>query len=156
MCFNFQELFYVPSMWFDNLLSMIYIRCCHKTNMHWKTYWTDWSWTEMGWVPEIHSWTLYINHIWSNIYLNFSISSYLYTIFQYQTCIYQTKDQCDRSHEILPEMLKSKQCKDCLSDECIHMIEKFQTSMKEKENYLAFYIRSKISMSFDAMTTSPV
>jgi hypothetical protein len=36
------------------------------------------------------------------------------------------------------------------------MIEKFQTSMKEKENYLAFYIRSNISMSFDAMTTSPV
>jgi hypothetical protein len=36
------------------------------------------------------------------------------------------------------------------------MIEKFQTSMKEKENYFAFYICSKISMSFDAMTTSPV
>jgi hypothetical protein len=28
--------------------------------------------------------------------------------------------------------------------------------MKEKENYLVFYKRSKISMSFDAMTTSPV
>jgi hypothetical protein len=28
--------------------------------------------------------------------------------------------------------------------------------MKEKENYLAFYIRSKILMSFEAMTTSPV
>jgi hypothetical protein len=36
------------------------------------------------------------------------------------------------------------------------MIEKFQTGMREKENYLAFYIRLKISMSFDAMTTSPV
>jgi hypothetical protein len=36
------------------------------------------------------------------------------------------------------------------------MIEKFQTSMKEKENYLAFYMQSKFSMSFDAMTTSPV
>ncbi len=29
--------------------------------------------------------------------------------------------------------------------------------MKEKENYLAFYTQSKITMSFDAMTTtSPV
>jgi hypothetical protein len=27
--------------------------------------------------------------------------------------------------------------------------------MKEKECYLAFYVRLKISMSFDAMTTSP-
>jgi hypothetical protein len=53
-------------------------------------------------------------------------------------------------------MLKSKWYKDSLSDECIHMIEKFQTSMKEKENYLAFYVRSKITMSLDAMTTSPV
>ncbi len=71
-------------------------------------------------------------------------------------CVYRTKDQYDRSHEILSEMLISKHCKNSLSDECIHMIEKFQTSMKEKENYLAFYVRSKISMSFDAMTTSPV
>ncbi len=88
--------------------------------------------------------------------LNCSLASYLYTIFQNQTCVYRTKDQYDRSHEILSEMWKSKRCKDSLSDECIHMIEKFQTSVKEKGNYLAFYLRSKISMSFDAMTTSPV
>jgi hypothetical protein len=36
------------------------------------------------------------------------------------------------------------------------MIEKFQAIKKEKEIYLAFHIRSKIPMSFDAMTTSPV
>jgi hypothetical protein len=88
--------------------------------------------------------------------LNCSLARYLYTIIQYQTCVYLTKDQCDRLHEILSEMLKPKWCKDSLSDECIHMIEMFQTSMKEKENYLAFYVRSKISISFDAMTTSPV
>ncbi len=66
------------------------------------------------------------------------------------------KIQYDRSNEILFEMSKSKRCKDSLSDECIHMIDKFQTSMKEKENFLAFYVRSKISMTFDAMTSSPV
>jgi hypothetical protein len=89
-------------------------------------------------------------------FLNCSIASYLYTIFQYQTCVYWTKDQYDRSHELLSEILKSKWCKDCLSDVCIHMIEKFQTSIKEIKKYLAFYIHSKISMSFDAMTSSPV
>jgi hypothetical protein len=87
---------------------------------------------------------------------NYSLASYLYTIFQYQACVYRTKDQYDRSHEILSELLKSKWCKDSLSDKCIHVIDKFQTSMKEKENYLAFYVRLKISMSFDARTTLPV
>jgi hypothetical protein len=90
------------------------------------------------------------------LFLNCSLASYLYTIFQYQTCVYWTKDQYDRSHDFFSEILKSKQGKDCLSDDCIHMIEKFQTTMKEKENDLDFYIWSKISMSFDAMTTSPV
>ena len=43
-----------------------------------------------------------------------------------------------------------------LSCECIMAIEKFQMTMKEKEQYLAFYVRVSIPMSFDAMTTSPV
>jgi hypothetical protein len=115
--------------------------------------------TEVG--QKLGEYPIFINeHITIILYdltyiLNCSLASYLYTIFQYQTCVYRTKDQYNRSHEILSEMLKTKRCKDCLSDECIHMIEKFQTSMKEKENYLAFYICSKSSMSFDAMTTSP-
>jgi hypothetical protein len=40
--------------------------------------------------------------------LNCSLASYLYTIFQYQACVYWTKDQYDRSHEILSETLKQK------------------------------------------------
>jgi hypothetical protein len=32
----------------------------------------------------------------------------------------------------------------------------FWTNMKKKENYIAFYIQSKIAMSFDAITTSTV
>ncbi len=85
--------------------------------------------------------------VWPNmIYiLNCSLASYLYTIFQYQTCVYRTKEQYDISHEILSEMLNSKRCKDSFLDECMKMIEKFQTSMKEKENHLAFHIRLKIS-----------
>jgi hypothetical protein len=85
--------------------------------------------------------------------LNCSLASYLYTIFQYQTCVYWKKDQYDRSHEILSEMLNLKKWKDCLSIQCIQMIDKFQTSMKEKEKYLAFFICLKISMSFDAISS---
>jgi hypothetical protein len=47
-------------------------------------------------------------------------------------------------------------CKDALSEQCIKAIEKFQYTMIEKEPYLAFRIRKTITMSFDAMTISPV
>jgi hypothetical protein len=54
------------------------------------------------------------------------------------------------------EMLSSQMCKVALSEQCIKAIKKFQCTMIEKEPYLAFHIRKTITMSFDAMTTSPV
>ena len=53
-------------------------------------------------------------------------------------------------------MMLSPMCKNVLSNECRKAIEKFQMIIKEKENYLAFYVRVKIPLSFNAMTTSPV
>ncbi len=53
-------------------------------------------------------------------------------------------------------MLSSPLCQDELSNDCIKAIENFQCSMTDKEQYLAFHVRKKISMSIDAMTTSPV
>jgi hypothetical protein len=53
-------------------------------------------------------------------------------------------------------MLVSEMCAKTLSPECINAIQQFQIVIKEKECYLAFYGRSKISMSFNTMTTSPV
>ncbi len=47
-------------------------------------------------------------------------------------------------------------CTKTLSPECINAIQQFQIKIKEKECYLAFYVQSKNSMSFDTMTTSPV
>jgi hypothetical protein len=56
---------------------------------------------------------------------------------------------------ILTEMLSSPWCQEVLSTDYIKAIEKFQCTMIEKETYLAFYLWKTISMSFDAMTTSP-
>ncbi len=70
--------------------------------------------------------------------------------------MYQTKAQYDKSNMILTEMLSSPLCRDVLSNDCIKVIENFQCSMIEKEQYLAFYVRKIMSMSFDAMKTSPV
>ncbi len=53
-------------------------------------------------------------------------------------------------------MLVSDMCIKTLSTVCINAIQQFQIVTKEKECYLAFYVCSTISMSFDAMTTSPV
>ncbi len=70
--------------------------------------------------------------------------------------MYQTKAQYDRSNMILSEMLSSPLCQIVLSNDFIKAIENFQCSMTKKEQYLAFYVRKNVSMSFDAMTTSPV
>ncbi len=105
----------------------------------------------------ILTWDASIDIIYELIHiLNFSLATYLYKKFQYQACVYQTKTQYDRSSEILTEMLCLQWCQDSLSPEHIKVIEKFQANMKKKENYLAFHIRFKISMSFDAMITSPI
>ena len=85
-----------------------------------------------------------------------SVAIYIYGIFQHQACVYCTKSQYDRSNAILTEMLSSQKCKDELSEQCIKAIEKFQCTMIEKEPYLVFHFRKTITMSFDAMTTSPV
>jgi hypothetical protein len=55
----------------------------------------------------------------------FSLATYLYATFQHQTCEYQTKEQYDRSHEILFKILKSQRCSDSLSCECIKVIDFF-------------------------------
>ena len=84
------------------------------------------------------------------------LAKYIYGVFQSQTCVYSSKEQYDRSHQILTEMMLSPMCKNVLSNECRKAIEKFQMVIKEKERYLAFYVRVKIPLSFNAMTTSPV
>ncbi len=57
---------------------------------------------------------------------------------------------------ILTKMLASPWCQDVLSNDCIKAIDNFQCSIIEKKTYLAFYVWKTISMSFDAMTTSPI
>ena len=80
----------------------------------------------------------------------------MYGIFQHQACVYRTKAQYDRTNLILTEMLSSPLCQDVLSNDCFKAIETFQCSMIKKVTYLAFNVRKIISVSFDAVTTSPV
>ena len=90
------------------------------------------------------------------IIVHVQLAKYIYGVFQQQTCVYRTKAQYDRSHQLLSQMILSPMSREVLSIDCIKPIEKFQMTIKEKEQYLAFYVRLSIPMSFDAITTSPV
>ena len=83
-------------------------------------------------------------------------ATYLYTVFQYQACVYRTQDQYDKSHVLLTEMLQTDVARSILSQECISAIEKFQVVMKEKQQYIAHYVRLGVSLIRHAATTSPV
>ena len=56
-------------------------------------------------------------------------ATYIYSVFQYQACVYRTQDQYDKSHIILTEMLQTEDARAILSVECISAIEKFQVIM---------------------------
>ena len=71
-------------------------------------------------------------------------------------CVNCTEEQYDRSHDLLSETVVSDMCAKLLSPVCINTIQQFQIVIKEEECYLALYVHLKISMSFDARTTSPV
>ncbi len=56
-------------------------------------------------------------------------ATYIYSVFQYQACVYRTQDKYDKSHIILTEMLQTEDARAILSGECISAIEKFQVIM---------------------------
>ena len=68
----------------------------------------------------------------------------------------QTQAQYDRSHVLLTEMLQSEDAREILSLECISAVEKFQVVMKEKEQYVAYHVRLRVSLTRHAASTAPV
>jgi hypothetical protein len=53
-------------------------------------------------------------------------------------------------------MLQSEQASKTLSAECILAVKKFQVTMKDKEQYIAYHVRKDVSLSRNAASTSPV
>ena len=90
-----------------------------------------------------------------NVHFNFK-ATYIYTVFQYQACIYPTPGQYDRSHVLLTEMLQTEIACAILSVECISDVENFQVIMKEKQKYVAHHVRLSVSLTRHAASTSPV
>jgi hypothetical protein len=104
---------------------------------------------------------LFVITLHNSICLTFNVSfmfqaTYIYTVFQYQACVYRTQAQYDRSHVLLTEMLQTEVARAILSVECISAIEKFQVVMKEKQQYIAHHFRLGVSLIRHAASTSPV
>jgi hypothetical protein len=71
-------------------------------------------------------------------------------------CVYENKQQYDKAHQILTATLKNALEKNHFTKEQFEAFAALQLKITEKERYFSYYIRKEISMTFDAMTTSPV
>ena len=71
-------------------------------------------------------------------------------------CVYENKEQYDKAHQILTAVLKNALENKHLTKEQYEGFAALQLKITEKERYFSYYIRKEISMTFDAMTTSPV
>ena len=74
----------------------------------------------------------------------------------HQCSVYTSKEQYDRSHVILAEILEEQATINAIGTKAIEAIKSLQQKLKGKEQYLAYYIRKSIYMCLDAMMTSPV
>jgi hypothetical protein len=74
----------------------------------------------------------------------------------HQACVYENKSQYVKSHSILTDVIAKVYANGSITQQLKESIERYQVKISTKEEFLAYYIRRKISMSYDAMTTSPV
>ena len=74
----------------------------------------------------------------------------------HQACVFENKEQYNKSHQILTNVICDAFCLGILNQAVKDAIEAFQVKLHLKESYLANWVRKQIPNSYDAMTTSPV
>jgi hypothetical protein len=74
----------------------------------------------------------------------------------HQTCVFENQAQYKKANGILPSIISKAKLKRHISKGLYEAISQFQLQVQEKQPYLAYWVRKSITMSFDAMTTSPV
>jgi hypothetical protein len=86
----------------------------------------------------------------------FFTGEWVYKLFMHQACVYEHKYQYVKSQSTLTEVIAKVYAGGFITQELKEAIETYQMKISTKEHFLANYIRRTISMSYDAMTTSPV
>ena len=80
----------------------------------------------------------------------------MYKCFSRQCSEHVTKEEYDRSHDILSHVLAMPETEVAIGTECLKAVEELQLILRNKEKYLANYRRKGRTMSMQAKTTSPV
>jgi len=81
---------------------------------------------------------------------------WVYKLFMHQACVYENKSQYVKSHSTLTDVIAKVYADGLITQQLKEAIERYQVKMSTKEDFLAYYIRRTVIMSYDAMTTSPV
>jgi hypothetical protein len=74
----------------------------------------------------------------------------------HQACVLENKAQYEKANNILTSVIKEALKKRYIGKGLYEAISQFQVQLNEKESYLAYWARKSVTMSFDAMTTSPM
>ncbi len=74
----------------------------------------------------------------------------------HQACVFENKAQYEKANTILTSVIKEALKKCYIGKGLYEAISQFQVQLNEKESYLAYWARKSVTMSFDAMTMSPV
>jgi hypothetical protein len=77
-------------------------------------------------------------------------------LFIHQACVFKNKAQCKKANNILTSVIKEALKKQHIVKALYEAISQFQVQLNEKESYLAYWARKSVTISFDAMSTSPV
>jgi len=76
--------------------------------------------------------------------------------YREMNCTYTNQMNYVKSHSILTDVIAKLYSNGLITQQLKEAIERYQFKISTKEDFLAYYIRRTISMSYDAMTTSPV
>ena len=85
-----------------------------------------------------------------------TLGDWVYCLFMHHACLFENKEQYDKAGKILTVVLDNALENSHITRQQYDAFAAFQLKLAEKEQYLAYYVRKNIPMTFDAMTTSPV
>ncbi len=86
----------------------------------------------------------------------FFAGEWLYKMFMHQACVFENKEQFNKSNQILSTVISDAFNLGSVNQVLKDAIEAFQVKLLVKESYLANWVRKQIHNSYNAMTTSPV
>ena len=100
--------------------------------------------------------SLILIHKYQFVYIIFFAGEWLYKLFMHQACVFENKEQYNKSNQILSTVISNAFRLGTVNQVLKDAIEAFQVKLLVKESYLANWVRKQIHNSYDAMTTSPV